>query len=125
MLLRRVYDWCIDAAGKPHASWIMGALSFGESSILPIPPDVMMIPMSLARPDKAWFYATLCTLTSVAGGVLGYFIGALLYDSVGLWLMKLYGLPNQVEIFRQAYAQWGSWIILIKCVNPLPSNLVT
>src|SRR5262249_11843791 len=54
MLLRRIYDWCIGAAGKPHASWIMGALSFGESSILPIPPDVMMIPMSLARPDKTW-----------------------------------------------------------------------
>jgi len=85
----------------------------------------MLIPMSLARPDKAWFYATLCTLASVAGGVLGYFIGAMLYDSVGLWLMKLYGLTDQVETFRQAYAQWGSWIILIKGVTPIPYKLVT
>jgi len=124
-MLRRLYDWCIAAAEKPYASWLLGIVAFVESSFFPVPPDAMLIPMSLARPDKAWFYATLCTLTSVAGGVLGYFIGALLYDSVGLWLMKLYGLTNQVETFRQAYAQWGSWIILIKGVTPIPYKLVT
>ena len=124
-MLRRLYDWCIAAAEKPYASWLMGIVAFVESSFFPVPPDAMLIPMSLARPDKAWFYATLCTLTSVAGGVLGYFIGAVLYDSVGLWLMKLYGLTDQVETFRQAYAQWGSWIILIKGVTPIPYKLVT
>jgi membrane protein YqaA with SNARE-associated domain len=124
-MLRRLYDWCIAAAEKPYASWLLGIVAFVESSFFPVPPDAMLIPMSLARPDKAWFYATLCTLTSVAGGVLGYFIGAVLYDSVGLWVMKLYGLTNQVETFRQAYAQWGSWIILIKGVTPIPYKLVT
>ena len=124
-MLRRLYDWCIAAAEKPYASWLMGIVAFVESSFFPVPPDAMLIPMSLARPDKAWFYATVCTLTSVAGGVLGYFIGAVLYDSVGLWLMKLYGLTDQVETFRQAYAQWGSWIILIKGVTPIPYKLVT
>ena len=124
-MLRRLYDWCIAAAEKPYASWLMGIVAFVESSFFPVPPDAMLIPMSLARPDKAWFYATLCTLASVAGGVLGYFIGAVLYDSVGLWLMKLYGLTDQVETFRQAYAQWGSWIILIKGVTPIPYKLVT
>jgi membrane protein YqaA with SNARE-associated domain len=124
-MLRRLYDWCIAAAEKPYASWLMGIVAFVESSFFPVPPDAMLIPMSLARPDKAWFYATLCTLASVAGGVLGYFIGAMLYDSVGLWLMKLYGLTDQVETFRQAYAQWGSWIILIKGVTPIPYKLVT
>ena len=69
-MLRRLYDWCIAAAGKPHASWIMGVVSFVESSFFPVPPDAMLIPMALARPDKAYFYATLCTITSVAGGVL-------------------------------------------------------
>ena len=83
-MLRRLYDWCIAAADKPYATWLMGVISFVESSFFPIPPDAMLIPMSLARPDKAWFYATVCTLTSVAGGVLGYFIGAVLYDFVGL-----------------------------------------
>ena len=124
-MLRRLYDWCIAASEKPYATWLMGIVAFVESSFFPVPPDAMLIPMSLARPDKAWFYATLCTLASVAGGVLGYFIGAMLYDSVGLWLMKLYGLTDQVETFRQAYAQWGSWIILIKGVTPIPYKLVT
>jgi membrane protein YqaA with SNARE-associated domain len=85
----------------------------------------MLIPMSLARPDRAWFYATVCTTTSVAGGILGYLIGALLYDSVGLWLIKFYGLAGKVDAFREAYAQWGSWIILIKGVTPIPYKLVT
>jgi membrane protein YqaA with SNARE-associated domain len=124
-MLRRLYDWCIAAADKPHATWLMGFISFVESSFFPVPPDVMLIPMSLARPDKAWFYATLCTLTSVAGGVLGYFIGAVLYDSVGLWVMKFYGLTDKMEAFRAAYAQWGTWIILIKGVTPIPYKLVT
>jgi membrane protein YqaA with SNARE-associated domain len=124
-MLRRLYDWCIAAAGKPHASWIMGAVSFVESSFFPIPPDVMLVPMSLARPDRAYFYATLCTVTSVAGGVLGYVIGAYLYDSVGLWLMQLYGYGDKIEAFRQAYAEWGAWIIVLKGMTPIPYKIVT
>jgi membrane protein YqaA with SNARE-associated domain len=124
-MLRRVYDWCIAAAYKPYAMWLMGAVSFVESSFFPIPPDVMLIPMSLARPRRAWTYATLCTLTSVAGGVLGYAIGALLYDSIGHWLISLYGLNDKVEAFREGYARWGSLIILLKGLTPIPYKLVT
>ena len=124
-MLRRLYDWCIAAADKPYAVWLMGAVSFVESSFFPVPPDVMLIPMSLARPDKAFSYATLCTWTSVAGGLLGYLIGALLYDSVGLWLIKVYGYGDKVEMLRQSYAQWGAWIILLKGLTPIPYKLVT
>ena len=124
-MLRRLYDWCIAAAGKPHASWIMGFVSFIESSFFPVPPDAMLIPMSLARPDRAYFYATLCTVTSVAGGILGYAIGYFLYESLGLWLMQLYGYGNKVEAFRQAYVEWGTWIILLKGVTPIPYKIVT
>jgi membrane protein YqaA with SNARE-associated domain len=124
-MLRRLYDWCIAAAGKPHASWIMGAVSFVESSFFPVPPDVMLIPLSLARPDRAYFYATLCTVTSVAGGVLGYIIGAYLYDSVGLWLMQIYGYGDKIEAFREAYAEWGAWIIVLKGMTPIPYKIVT
>jgi len=85
----------------------------------------MLIPMSLARPDRAWFYAHVCTLTSVAGGVLGYAVGALLYDSVGHWLIQLYGYGDKVEAFREAYAQWGAWIIALKGVTPIPYKIVT
>ncbi len=124
-MLRRIYDWCVLAAGRPHATWLMGLISFVESSFFPIPPDTMLVPMSLARPDRAWFFAHVCTVTSVAGGVLGYYIGAALYDSVGSWLISLYGYGDKVEAFRQAYAQWGTWIILIKGVTPIPYKIVT
>jgi membrane protein YqaA with SNARE-associated domain len=124
-MLRRLYDWCIAAADRRSASWALGAVSFAESSFFPIPPDVMLIPMALARPDKAYFYAALCTVTSVIGGLLGYLIGALLYDSVGAWVIHLYGYGDKVEAFRAAYAQYGAWIILLKGLTPIPYKLVT
>ncbi|NGX94380.1 MAG: DedA family protein [Candidatus Afipia apatlaquensis] len=124
-MLKRMYDWCIAAADKPYALWLMGAVSFAESSFFPIPPDVMLIPMSLARPQKAWLYALVCTVTSVAGGVVGYAIGALLYDSVGQWLINLYGYGDKVEAFRASYAEYGAWIILLKGLTPIPYKLVT
>jgi membrane protein YqaA with SNARE-associated domain len=124
-MLRRAYDWCIAAAHKPYALWLMGFVSFVESSFFPIPPDAMLIPMSIARPERAWLFATVCTLTSVAGGVLGYAIGAFLYDTVGHWLIALYGYGDKVEAFREAYARWGTWIILLKGVTPIPYKIVT
>jgi membrane protein YqaA with SNARE-associated domain len=124
-MLRRLYDWCIAAADKPYAVWILGIVSFAESSFFPVPPDAMLIPLALARPDRAWAYSTLCTWTSVAGGLLGYFIGAVLYDSVGQWLIGLYGYGDKVEAFREAYAKWGTWIILLKGMTPIPYKIVT
>ncbi len=124
-MLRRIYDWCVAAADKPYALWVIGAVAFAESSFFPVPPDIMLIPMSLARPNKAWLYALVCTITSVAGGILGYAIGALLYDSVGHWLIQLYGLEDKVETFRAAYAEWGAWIIIGKGLTPIPYKLVT
>jgi membrane protein YqaA with SNARE-associated domain len=103
----------------------MGLVSFVESSFFPVPPDAMLIPLALARPDKAYFYATVCTITSVAGGVLGWAIGYFLYESLGLWLMALYGYGDKVEAFRQAYLDWGAWIIVLKGVTPIPYKIVT
>jgi len=124
-MLRRIYDWCIAAADKPYSLWILSVVSFAESSFFPIPPDIMLIPMSLARPHRAWVYAGVCTIASVAGGILGYGIGALLYDSLGQWLIHVYGLSNGVEEFRQKYAQYGAVIILLKGLTPIPYKLVT
>lgn len=124
-IIRRLYDWCIEAAHKPHAMWTMGAISFAESSFFPVPPDAMLIPMALARPARAYVMAAWCTVASVAGGIVGYAIGALLYDSVGAWLMQLYGYGDKVEAFRAAYAEWGAWIILIKGFTPIPYKVVT
>ena len=124
-MLRRLYDWCIAAAHKPYATWMLGFVSFIESSFFPIPPDAMLIPMALARPEKAYSYAFLCTWTSVAGGVLGYAIGALLYDTIGLWLIQLYGYGDKMEVFREAYAKWGALLILGKGITPIPYKLIT
>jgi membrane protein YqaA with SNARE-associated domain len=124
-LLRRLYDWCLDAAHKPHAMWSMGAIAFAESSFFPVPPDVMLIPMALARPERAYLMAVWCTVASVLGGLVGYAIGAVLYDSVGAWLIHLYGYGDKVEGFRAAYAQWGAWIILLKGLTPIPYKIVT
>ncbi|MBV9262165.1 MAG: DedA family protein [Pseudolabrys sp.] len=123
--IRRLYDWCIDAAGKPQAFWILGAVAFAESSFFPAPPDLMLIPMALAHPPRAFRLAAWCTAMSVLGGIFGYAIGALLYDSLGLWLIKLYGYGGKVEAFREAYVQWGAWIILLKGLTPIPYKVVT
>jgi membrane protein YqaA with SNARE-associated domain len=124
-MLKRIYDWCVGAADKPYALWVLGAVAFAESSFFPIPPDIMLLPMSVAQPKRAWLFAGVCTAASVLGGVLGYAIGALLYDSVGHWLITLYGLGDSVEAFRASYAKWGAMVILVKGVTPIPYKLVT
>jgi membrane protein YqaA with SNARE-associated domain len=124
-MLRRLYDWTLSLAAKPSAPYALAAVSFAESSFFPIPPDVMLVPMMLARPDRAWFYALVCTAASVVGGVLGYMIGLLLYDSIGAWLFQLYGLTEGAESFRHAYAEYGHWVILLKGLTPIPYKLVT
>ncbi|MET0745972.1 MAG: YqaA family protein [Microvirga sp.] len=124
-MLRRLYDWTLSLAAKPSAPYALAAVSFAESSFFPVPPDVMLVPMMLARPDKAWFYAGICTVASVIGGLLGYAIGALLYDSLGSWLFHLYGLTDGAESFRRSYAEYGHWIILLKGMTPIPYKLVT
>jgi membrane protein YqaA with SNARE-associated domain len=124
-MLRRLYEWALSLVDKPHAIWVMGAISFADSSFLPLPPDFLLIPMSIARPKRALTYAIVCTVASVAGAVLGYAIGAYLWDTVGQWLITIYGLQGKVDAFRQLYAQWGAWVIIIKGFTPIPYKLVT
>ncbi|WP_371347856.1 YqaA family protein [Ancylobacter sp. IITR112] len=124
-MLRRLYQWVIDLAERPSAPWALAGVSFAESSFFPVPPDVMLVPMCLARPARAWWYATVCTLASVIGGLFGYAIGALLYDSLGLFLIQLYGYGAKVDAFTEAYQRYGHWIILIKGLTPIPYKVVT
>jgi membrane protein YqaA with SNARE-associated domain len=124
-MLRRLYRWVLALSEKPSAPWALAGVSFTESSFFPIPPDVMLVPMCLARPDRAFRYAGICTIASVLGGLLGYAIGYLLYDTVGQSLIQLYGYTEEAEEFRAAYAEWGHWIILIKGVTPIPYKIVT
>ena len=124
-MLRRLYDWVLALSARPSAPYALAGVSFAESSFFPIPPDVILIPMCLARPNRAFFYATVCTIASVLGGLLGYAIGSVLYETVGKWLIQLYGYGQQAEAFRAAYAEWGHWVILVKGVTPIPYKLVT
>ncbi len=124
-MLRRLYDWTLDLANRPYAVYAIAAVSFAESSFFPIPPDIMLVPMSLANPKRIWFYALVCGIASVLGGLVGYLIGAVLYDSVGSWLLNVYGLTESANKFREGYAHYGHWVILLKGLTPIPYKLVT
>ena len=120
-----IYRWTLRLSESRHAPLALGAVAFAESSFFPIPPDLLLVPMSLAQPRRAWAYATICTAASVLGGVLGYAIGALLYDTVGQWLIATYHYADRMDAMRAAYAQWGWLLILIKGLTPIPYKLVT
>ncbi|KAB7787535.1 YqaA family protein [Methylorubrum populi] len=124
-MIRRLYEWILALAAKPSAPWALGAVAFAESSFFPVPPDAMLVPMAVSRPDRVWLYAAIATVASVLGGLLGYAIGALLFDSVGLWLFNLYGLADKAETFQASYATYGHWVILLKGLTPIPYKLVT
>lgn len=111
-------------ADSPKALWALFLVAFAESSFFPIPPDVMLAPMVLARPERAFVYAGICTAASVVGGLLGYAIGFYL-EPVGLWLLTLMGHPDGKAAFEKWFAEWGLWVILIKGATPIPYKLVT
>ena len=124
-MFRRLYHWTLSLAESRNATWALAAVAFAESSFFPIPPDLVLVPMALARPKKALFYAGVCTLASIVGGILGYAIGALLYDTIGKWLIGLYGYGDKLEALRAFYADWGWAFILVKGLTPIPYKLVT
>ena len=108
-----------------HAEASLAAIAFAESSFFPIPPDVLLAPMALAHPTRAWRFALVATIASVLGGMLGYAIGAGLYDTVGQWLIHLYGYADRVAALKETYARWGALLILFKGLTPIPFKLVT
>ena len=124
-MLKRAYDGLVAYSSHPAAPWLLFFLTFVESSVSPLPPIPLLIPMCIARPDRAWFYAGVCSLGAVLGGYLGYAIGALLYDSVGQWLIHFYGLGGKMDAFRESYAAYGALIIIGKGVTPIPYKLIT
>jgi membrane protein YqaA with SNARE-associated domain len=124
-MFQKLYDWTLRLAGHRHAMRSLALVSFAESSFFPIPPDVMVVPMIIARRDQAYRIALVCSLSSVAGAALGYAIGYFLYDSVGEWLIRVYGMADKAAEFHRFYAEWGAWIILLKGFTPIPFKLVT
>jgi membrane protein YqaA with SNARE-associated domain len=123
-MLRKAYDWVMNLAASRHAPIALAAVSFAESSFFPVPPDVMLAPMVLAKPQRAFLYAGICTTASVIGGLLGYWIGLHL-QPVGLFILKLFGHPQGQAEFQHWFDRWGVWVILIKGATPIPYKLVT
>lgn len=124
-MLRRLYDWTLSLAAGPRAGVALFGVSFAEASFFPLPPDILLVPMTIAKPEKAYRLAIMCGIASTLGGMLGYAIGALLYDTLGLWIIQLYGYGEKMDTFRDAYAKWGLWIILLKGLTPIPYKLVS
>jgi membrane protein YqaA with SNARE-associated domain len=124
-MFKRLYQWILSLAESKHAPFALAAVAFAESSFFPIPPDVILIPMSLAAPRRAWRFAAIATVASVAGGIVGYGIGALLFDTLGQWLIHLYGYADKMAALKETYARWGALVILIKGLTPIPYKLVT
>ncbi|WP_036260433.1 YqaA family protein [Methylocapsa aurea] len=124
-MFQKLYRWTLSLAESRHAPFALGAIAFAESSFFPVPPDTILVPMSLARPKSAWYYALICTVGSVAGGLLGYAIGALLFETVGKWLINIYGYGARVEEMKTLYAHWGWAVILFKGLTPIPFKIVT
>jgi membrane protein YqaA with SNARE-associated domain len=124
-VLQRLYHWTMGLAGHRHALWVLAAVAFIESSVFPIPPDVLIIPMVLAAPARAWRIALVATVASVVGGGLGYLIGAALFETLGRPLLGFYGQMGSFEEFRQIYDEWGAWIVAGAGFTPFPYKVVT
>ena len=124
-MLKRLYDWTMGLAGHRRALPILAVVSFAESSVFPIPPDVMLIPMVLAQPARAWLIAGVCTAASVLGGLAGYAIGYFVFDAVGRPLIELYGGAQAFASFADSYNEWGLWIVFTAGLTPLPYKVFT
>jgi len=124
-MLRSLYDWTMGLAAHPRALLILFVIAFVESSVFPIPPDILLIPMILAA-RQSWFkIALICTVGSVMGGWMGYYIGSGLYEQIGLPVLEFYGYAAKFEVFRETYNEWGAWAVFFAGVTPFPYKVIT
>ncbi len=124
-MLRRAYERTMEFAAHRNAPWALAVVAFIESSVFPIPPDVVLIPMVLAERRKAWLYASIATVASVIGGIFGYIIGYFLFETIGQPILGFYGYGARVRGFRQRYNEYGAWIVFIAGVTPFPYKVIT
>lgn len=124
-MIQGLYDWTIRQAESRYALWILALVAFVESSVFPIPPDILLIPMVIAARQRAWLIATVCMIASVSGGLLGYWIGAVAFDTIGRPVLDFYGKMDGFEVFKTRYNDWGAWAVLIAGVTPFPYKVIT
>lgn len=124
-MIKKLYDWTMGLANTPHALWALAIVAFVESSVFPIPPDVLMIPMIIARPSRAFLIAGIALVASVLGGMFGYYIGWGLFESVGRPVLEFYGKDKYFDEFATRYNEWGAWAVLVAGVTPFPYKVIT
>ena len=124
-MLRRLYDWTMGLAAHRHATACIAAIAFLESSVFPIPPDVLLIPMVLAAPTRAFRLVAIVTTASVLGGIAGYAIGNYLFDAIGYTILNFYGYFDKFATFQDWYQEWGSWIVFVGGFSPIPYKVIT
>ncbi|MCV2876844.1 DedA family protein [Rhodobacteraceae bacterium XHP0102] len=124
-MLRGLYNWTMGLAGHRHALWALAIVSFTESSFFPIPPDILMIPMILARPNRAFLIASVCLIASVLGGIAGYAIGALFYEQLGAPILAALGKTDAMLEFNTRFNDLGFWPVLIAGLTPFPYKVIT
>ncbi|WP_390914491.1 VTT domain-containing protein [Pseudosulfitobacter sp. SM2401] len=124
-MLQRLYNWTLGMAEHPRALWVLAFVAFIESSVFPIPPDVIMIPMIIARPNRAFVIAGVALVASVLGGLLGYAIGALAYDTIGQPILAALGKGDAMADFNTRFNDLGFWAVLTAGVTPFPYKVIT
>jgi membrane protein YqaA with SNARE-associated domain len=124
-MLKPLYDWTMRLAEHPRALWVLAIISFVESSVFPIPPDVLMIPLILAAPHRAWLIALVATASSVLGGLLGYGIGAFAFDQLGQPILEALGKLDRIEEFNAKFNEAGFWAVLGAGITPFPYKVIT
>lgn len=124
-MLRPLYDWTLRLSAHKRAEWALAGVSFAESSFFPIPPDLMLVPMVIAKRDAAWRLATICTVASVVGGIAGYMIGYFLFEAIGRAVLDLYHLQDQFDRLAATFNAYGAEILILKGMTPIPYKLLT
>ncbi|MEL7167611.1 MAG: YqaA family protein [Pseudomonadota bacterium] len=124
-MIRGLYDWTMAWADHPRALWVLAFVAFIESSVFPIPPDVLMIPMILAAPHRAWLIAGVCLVSSVMGGLAGYGIGALAFEAVGQPILLALGKADAITAFNTRFNDLGFWAVLTAGITPFPYKVIT
>jgi membrane protein YqaA with SNARE-associated domain len=124
-MIKRMYDWTLSMSGHPRSLWVLAFVAFIESSFFPIPPDLLLIPLILAAPTRAFGIALIAVVASVAGGVFGYFIGAFAFEAIGQPILASLGKIDYISGFNQKFNEYGLWAVLIAGVTPFPFKVIT
>ncbi len=124
-MIRRLYDWTMGLAHHPYAAYWLAFISFIESSVFPIPPDVILVPMAVARREKAFYFAGICTVFSILGAVLGYAIGYFLWETIGQPIFEFYGYMDEFQKFQEGFNEWGGWLVFVFGITFFPFKVIT